>query len=648
MISIKYMLPDAERLQAKMDDNDRIGDSQALLASASEAVEKARRYDPERLAQTLTVYTRLLIQDEQYDLARACANEVIILEQLTSSTAEAIIALGICAAQANHLDEAETYFNRAADLSRKIGYPQGLARSLQYLTSLVLLIRGQFHLALTMVEEAGILLEEQGSKQWTEPFMRGMIYQIVGDRRHCRQILDELVLQIEPGTRLAAAYYFLWARLAIDDGELEQAKEYLRLGLRVANRIGVMDLNLWIRLEYSRYHRLKDEAPVARTWAEDALHQAKRNGSQYFTGLALLERAPDNWDSGDHASAESDLGEAVRLLEPLRAAYDLARARFLRALWYRQSNNPGAETAWSEVAKFIIREGYAFILEKEQDLAFPLIAAHMRSKTPAVRSLTEELLRHLANVAPPPLRITGLGEFAVWKGRRRIVGQAWLRRKAGELFRYLLLQPNRAGGHEVIIEALWPDSSSDNPIDMLHQATSALRHALEPDLPDKFPSRYLKVEGEHIALSLPPGSEVDFEHFERVLPLAIQTHSTERLQEALSLYAGDLFPSDRYADWSEEKRQSLAEQRQRGLLSLAKTYLDQNQFYNAINCSRQILSADAWNEDAVLLVMQAYAGMQDTPHALQMFQELERTLDKELRIIPRSDIRALAEALRKR
>jgi DNA-binding SARP family transcriptional activator len=133
-----------------------------------------------------------------------------------------------------------------------------------------------------------------------------------------------------------------------------------------------------------------------------------------------------------------------------------------------------------------------------------------------------------------------------------------------------------------------------------------------------------------------------------VLPLAIQAQSAERLQEALNLYAGELFPSDRYADWSEEKRQSLAELRQRGLLSLAKAYLAQNQFYNTINCTRQVLSTDAWNEDAALLAMQAYAGMQDTPHALQIYQELERTLDKELGIIPRQDIRALAEALRKR
>lgn len=642
------MLPESGYRQGKIDDLDRKADNQTLLSSASEAVEQARRYNPARLPQALATYIRLLTRDGQYEQARQLSDEILQIEKNGSSSVEAYIALGLCAGQANQIDDSESYFNQAADLSRKINYPVGLARALRYLTNQVLLIRGQFHLALTLMEEAGILLEEQGSRHWNEPFLRGLIYQTVGDRRHCREVLDELVLQVEPGTRFAAAYYLLWARLAIDEGEPEQAKEYLRLGLRVANRIGVMDLNLLIRLEYSRYHRIRNEAPVARTWADDALNLAQHYNSLYFTGLALIERAQANWNSSDPEAAFADLQEAFNILEPLRAAYDLTRARFLCALWRKQIDHPEAEAIWAEAARQIIHHGYAFILEKEQDVAFPLVAAHVRSKNPQVRSVTEDLLRHLANVPPPPLRIVALGQFAVWKGRKRVADQAWNRRKAGELFRYLLLQPNRAAGREVIIEALWPDNESGSPEDLLHQATSALRHALEPDLPDKFPSRYVKVEGEHIALLLSPGSMVDFENFERTLPLAIQAHNVDQLQKVLNQYSGDLFPSDRYSDWSVDRRQSLAELRQHGLLALAQAYFDQKQFFDVVNCCRQILHADAWNEDAVLLAMKAYAGMQNTPHALQMYLNLEKTLQEELGIIPRSDLRDLAVQLRQR
>jgi DNA-binding SARP family transcriptional activator len=601
------MLPNSEQKELLTNNGERKGDSSTQLQSTYDAVEQARREDPDGL-----------------------------------------ISLGLASAYSNRLGDAERYLRQAADSSRRFGDKMGLARALLHLATEVLIVRGQFHLALTLVEEAGILREEVTGKHLLEAFWRGFIYQEVGDRRHCREVLDELVSGIEPGTSDAAAYYLLWARLALDEDEPERAKELLRLGLRISNRIEANDLNLRIRLEFSRYHRIRDEAPVARTWAEEALHFAQEKQLLYFTGLALIERAQANWETGDAAGAEADLAEAWQALEPLQAAYDLARVSYLRALWYRQAGRPEAESAWIQAVRQVTRDGFAFLLEKEQDTAFPLIAAHVRSKNSEVRTTTEELLRHLANVPPPSLHVLTLGQFAVWKGRRRIPDQAWSRRKAGELFRYLLLQHNRAAGHEVIIEALWPDNSSDNPSDLLHQSTSALRHALEPDLPDKFPSRYLKVEGEHIALVLPPGSEVDFEHFERALPLAIQTQSTDRLQEALNLYSGEVFPSDRYADWSAEKRQYLAEMRQRGLVSLAQAYLDKGQYYNVVNCCRQVMQVDAWNEEAVLLAMRAYTGLQDVPHALQIYKQLEKTLKNELEILPRSDIRDFARTLRQR
>jgi len=611
-------------------------------------VEHAREVDPSRLAQCLAVYVRLLARDRQISQAKTIAQEILSLEPFSENAVEAMIALGVCAAQSNHLDEAETYFHLATEIGRRTGYWLGVARAMQSLASMVLLIRGQFHLALTTIEEAGQISEEQGSRYEYEPILRGLIYQIVGDSRHCRQILDEMVLHIEPGTTLAAAYYWLWARLALDNDDLEQAKEYLRLGLRVVNRIHTYDLHLWIRLEQSHYYRLSDEAPVARTWANNALQLAQQYDSNYFMGLAYIERAQANWSTGDPSNALEDLHKAEELLEPLRATYDLARLSYLRALWYKQMNHAEAEQAWLHSIHRIIHNGYAFLLEKEQEQAFPLIAFHARSKNPQVRQATEFLLNHLASVPPMPLRISTLGQFSVWKGHKRIPDQAWNRRKARELFCFLLLQPNRAAGREIIIEALWPEQESESPSDLLHQATSALRHALEPDLPDKFPSRYLKVEGEHISLQLPPGSTVDFERFEQALPPAIQTHNTEHLQEALSLYSGDLFPSDRYADWSSEKRLALIELRQQGLLGLARSYMEQRQYYQAITCVRAVLHVDSWNEDAVLIGMQAYAGLQNIPHALKLFNDLENTLRKELGIVPRSDLRSLAHSIRQR
>jgi DNA-binding SARP family transcriptional activator len=98
-----------------------------------------------------------------------------------------------------------------------------------------------------------------------------------------------------------------------------------------------------------------------------------------------------------------------------------------------------------------------------------------------------------------------------------------------------------------------------------HQATSALRRALEPDLPDKFPSRYLKVDEGQAKLCLPPGSRIDYQDFETRCKQG-------EWQAALSFYAGDLLPEFRYADWAIAQRQRLMQDYQRALLAWAAPF----------------------------------------------------------------------------
>ena len=77
---------------------------------------------------------------------------------------------------------------------------------------------------------------------------------------------------------------------------------------------------------------------------------------------------------------------------------------------------------------------------------------------------------------------------------------------------------------------------------------------LEPDLPVKFPSRYLTVADHQIRLNVPPGSTIDFESFECAMDRALPA-SHDELGQILALYTGELFPTDRYADWSTDPRE---------------------------------------------------------------------------------------------
>jgi DNA-binding SARP family transcriptional activator len=625
---------------------EQAGEMNLAIELAQEALQHSQKENLiELYSQSRVQLAHLFARIGRYTEACQLADVILKENENNDEAVDALIILGSCAAQTDNLAAAEKHLQQAADLSRNLNYIEGLVYALHNMASLVYLTRGEFNLALAVMREAAMLKGENNFQYWGLSFLRAHIYQILGNRHELRKALDDLLPFVKPATHIAGAYYMLWGRLAMDENELEKAEEYLRLALRIANNTGIPDLNIWIRMDYSRYHRLRAEAPIALTWADDAIRFASRTGYRFLYGQALVERAQAAWQALELKSAEDNLIEANQIFSPFKAAYDQTRAIFLLAAIYHQQNRPELDEMWIESAKQIVTGGYAFILEQERQLAFPLLASQLHSHKAQSRKMAENLLEHLSRVPPPPLKVNGLGQFMVWQGRRLVPDQVWQRRKAGELFRYLILKHSHSASREELIEDIWPDHQHPAAQDLFHQATSTLRHILEPDLPDKFPSRYLAVEGDRVFLRLPPGSVVDFMQFEQSLPPAINTRNIEHLKNVIGSYTGALFPSDQYSDWAISRRESLSELYVRGLLALGNEYLDQGDFYDALECSRRILQQDIWNEDGVLLGMKSCIRLRDIPRAMRIYMDLERTLHTELKISPREDIRLLANQL---
>jgi len=637
------------KLLSEVDRKEKIGEVHEALNDAQTALDQAISNNAEELIpQAKIKLAGLLSRTGRYGDACQLAEGLLEDDGRGLFAPHALVLLGTCCAENNDMQAAEVYFQRAADAGRLRNDPRAIGHALINLAYSIYYPKGLFSLALRTLEEAAHFDPNSQAIHWSVPFLRGRIYQTMGDLYHTRLALDELLPMVTPATQVAGGYFYLWARLSLDEEEPQKAEEYLHLALRIANQSGMPDLNIWVRLEYSRFHRMQDQAAVARTWAEDALRYAERASSHFLIGKAYIERALTHWDLEDTMAALDDLNRAIELLSNIQAHYEVARAKFYLAAWAVALKSPDAASVWNTVAVSIVSGGFAFLFEKERAIAFPLVSAHLRSRNPQAREAANKMMAHLSKVPPPRLRVNGLGQFMVRQGRRVIPDQVWQRRKAGELFRHLLLEPNYSAGREEVLEDLWPDYSPSAAMDLFHQATSTLRHILEPDLPEKFPSRYLSVEGERVYLHLPPGSRIDFENFEQMLPAAIQARNIENLQQALAMYTDDLFPMDRYADWSVSRREELGELNRGGLLTLGQAFCEQDQYYDALSCARKIIQRDPWNEDAFLLGMQACQKLNDAPRALKLYQTLKETLDKELGIQPRQDVRELAEQLQQR
>jgi tetratricopeptide (TPR) repeat protein len=415
------MLQEIERLLAESDIMEAGGDTDNALQRLQQAVDEARRLHAGELLATAQIkIAQIWTRIGKHGEARQVAEEVLALETSGHLAVDAHIVLGTTSAHTGQINTAEDAFQRAADLSRNAGYKLGLSSALENLALQIYLPRGQFDLALMTMEQSAELRADSGEMNWSLPFLRAYIYQITGEKQRMRRALDELLPMVKPATPTAGAYYYLWSRLALDEEEYEKANEYLRLALRISNHSGAPDLNVQVRLEYSRYSRMTGDSPTARSWAEDGTRFARRANLQYFTGLALVELAQACWEAGDLAAAETNLLEAREILSACGGAYDLTRAIFLLAACQEKQKKNLASKTWLEACDHILKGGFVFILERERTLAFPLVASHLRSRNARARSAAENLLQHLSRVAPPPLRINGLGQFVIWQSRRRI------------------------------------------------------------------------------------------------------------------------------------------------------------------------------------------------------------------------------------
>jgi len=458
-------------------------------------------------------------------------------------------------------------------------------------------------------------------------------------RAHAR--LNELKQVVLPGSLADGYWHYIEANLALEAGRVDKARDLFAQTLSIAEANGIAE-NLFIaRLGLSRLNRFLQDLPTALAWAGDALAIVQRSGYLHFQAQALIERSRAAWNLGDLAAAETDLRSAMAVLSPQHLDFDLAVASLLLAAVLNQQNHPDARLAWQEASARLVRGGFAFLADRERALAFPLIVQGLKSMDAGVAAASSGLLEHLQEVPPPALQIHTLGGWEMRAGGRLIDLQVLRKRRAGELLALLLISRGRCLPTDQIVDRLWPDKEYSSALALLHQATSTLRRALEPDLPEKFPSRYLQVDDGRVALVLPPDSSVDYEVFRDCIRDA-------DWDGALETYRGEFLPDYRYADWAEAQRRWLGQDYQRALLAKAGTWLVEGQFALVLDACRKLVAAEPWQEQAVLLGMQACMGLGDAAGALRFYQTLEKTLRTELGVKPQAELQELYCSLLKR
>jgi predicted ATPase len=144
-----------------------------------------------------------------------------------------------------------------------------------------------------------------------------------------------------------------------------------------------------------------------------------------------------------------------------------------------------------------------------------------------------------------PVAITLFGAFAATVDGSAVADSAWRLRKARELVKLLAVAPGHSLHREQLMDVLWGDRAPDAAANNLHQAVYVARRALDPDA--------IQVGGEVLHLE----ATVDVDAFRAAAAEARQERTQAAYRAALSIYAGELLPENRYDDWAAEAREEL-------------------------------------------------------------------------------------------
>jgi DNA-binding SARP family transcriptional activator len=264
------------------------------------------------------------------------------------------------------------------------------------------------------------------------------------------------------------------------------------------------------------------------------------------------------------------------------------------------------------------------------------ITAHDRSGHSGAPETASPQRRDWRFEASPLLHVRLLGGFCVERTDSGQVLSYWQRRSAKTLIKVLATHPDHIMHREQFIDILWPRVDADSALNSFGKALHAARRALEPGLPRRQDSAYLRLSDAMLVLNT-ERVVVDADQFEQLAEAAIRCRDVGAYQAALDSYGGELLPEDRYETWCDERRTVLQELRIRLLAGMAEALEARGAYNDAADRLRDVLLQDPAREAAHRHLMRVYALMGLPDQAVRQFRVCQGVLRRELDLAPRPE-----------
>lgn len=219
------------------------------------------------------------------------------------------------------------------------------------------------------------------------------------------------------------------------------------------------------------------------------------------------------------------------------------------------------------------------------------------------------------------------------------------KRKLLKLFKLLLVHYGRGLHREAAIEALWPELSEANAYNNLHALCFRLRKFFRKPEVVVLTEEQLYLDPELV--------ETDFQLFEQQLDRGLANYNKKQFDEAVSaienaaaLYRGPFFEFDPYFEAAAAHRDQLSIKYRKTLQALCEIYYSQNAFDRVLEYSRVAIDMDDLDEGSWRFLFRGLHLTGRKNEALKKYEELKKSLKKELDVEPDEATENLIRAIK--
>ncbi|MCP4426668.1 MAG: transcriptional regulator [Chloroflexi bacterium] len=528
------------------------------------------------------------------------------------------------------LDQARRLLEKHAEKERQEPAPRPRAhRETLLLLSLILAMQGEAEAAYQCAVEGA----ERG-KALDSPFVTAVGYMRQGhawllqkdepgysEAYRCfheairiSETLDVPRLKIEAYWGLCQAYGF--------PGDLENARASAENGLKIARAVGDEWVTGCIFASLGASYALAQQAEKATEWLTQAQRTYRECGDSYGEAVSRLWLSYTRHQHGDTARLEQNVTELLRL----------------------------AQT-----------HGYDYLFQRRTLLGPPdpraLVPILVFARDADIHAVfAQQLLSQMGldKVQLHPgyqLRLQLLGPFHAWRGAIEIDANAWKRKKARQLFLFLLTHRHAFLEREQIADSLWPELGPEQAQRDFKIAHSALLSVLEPQRGRNAPSAYIIRDGSRYGWCSTADVWLDVVEFETLIKqgnavyLQDATRAAPLYRQAMALYQGEYLQEFPYEEWCSEKREHLSTLFLQTAERLAAILVQHQDWEEAINVAQVILTHDDCWENAYRILIQAYADQGHYGQAVRAYRRCVERLNTVLGVTPSPITTRLFESL---